>query len=155
MRIFPRNAGIRTKLITIFILIKVLPLVALAWLAWQGIQQLGDELHDRLEAVSGEMQAIAVNVGQLSLGESVSALDRQAQEAIERQTTDTAAAVADFLHRIDQDIAYVASFDPRDEVYRRFISSRMHDIPVHGRWQLSEDGEGWVARQNPRSIAPR
>ena len=33
--------GIRGKLITIFVLIKVLPLVLLAWFAWHATQQRG------------------------------------------------------------------------------------------------------------------
>ncbi len=131
-------------MVTIFIVIKVLPLVALAWLAWQGIQHLGGELQGQLEKMSGEMRTITGNVGKLAIDESVTALDRQAQESIERQTTVTAAAVADFLHSIDRDISYVASFDPGEEIYRRFLSSRKRDLPVHGPWKINEQEDAWV-----------
>ena len=36
--------GIRGKLITLFVLIKVLPLLLLAWFAWHATQQLGEEV---------------------------------------------------------------------------------------------------------------
>ncbi len=57
MHVFPKNAGIRAKLVTIFILIKVLPLIVLAWLVWQGIQQLESTLSGNISKMAAEMRA--------------------------------------------------------------------------------------------------
>jgi diguanylate cyclase (GGDEF)-like protein len=153
MRVFPRNAGIRIKLITIFIVIKLLPLIVLAGLAWKGVEQLGGELQSQLEKVADEMQTITADVGQLAVDESVVALDRQAQEAIERQTTVAATAVADFLYSIDRDVTYVASFAPGDAVYRRFLNSRKRDLQIHDPWKMSDEGDAWVPAETPTNKA--
>ncbi len=143
MHVFPKNAGIRAKLVTIFILIKVLPLIVLAWLVWQGIQQLESTLSGNISKMAAEMRATVSNVGKHALDKSVLALDKQAQESIERQTIATASAVADFLHSIDRDISFVASIEPNGAAYRDFVNRRRRDVPVHRPWQISADGSAW------------
>ncbi len=143
MQLSPKNAGIRTKLITIFIAIKVLPLIALAWVAWQGIQFLGTNISSNLSQMTTQMQTTVSSVGQLALDESEQALDQQAQEAIERQTTATASAVADFLYSIDQDIAHVALLEPNQTVYRNFLSTKKRDLPQHAPWKINSMGTAW------------
>ena len=39
--------GIRGKLITVFVLIKVIPLVLLAWFAWHAITNLGEDVSNQ------------------------------------------------------------------------------------------------------------
>ena len=43
--------GIRAKLISLFVLIKVLPLCLLALLAWEGVSHLGNSLSEDRKSV--------------------------------------------------------------------------------------------------------
>ena len=53
------SPGIRAKLISIFILIKVLPLVVLAWFAWEVIFNLGNTVEKKyMSMVSGTREAV-------------------------------------------------------------------------------------------------
>lgn len=136
--------GIRAKLILLFVLIKVIPLLLLALLAWTGIRQLSSTVSERSEAMS---QGVRETVGQLSevmVDESVRALDLKSREAIERLTTDTALAVADFLKLRDSDILVAAGIDPNEEDYARFLRHRLRDLIDPGKWELAADGDSWV-----------
>ncbi|MDR1015192.1 MAG: response regulator [Coriobacteriales bacterium] len=130
--------GVRGKLITIFIVVKVIPLILLATLAWYQITQLGNTLHEQ-----------AVN-------DSVNALNHSAIENIERMTTSIADEVADFLYDRDADIGTLATMRPKDgdyraleEQYRAFMESQTGQLIEPGTWGLAADGMSWVRTDVP------
>jgi hypothetical protein len=56
--------SIRGKLITIFVLIKVLPLLLLAWFAWHAAQQLGEDVSLKAGGMADAMLSSIKTVGQ-------------------------------------------------------------------------------------------
>ena len=50
--------GIRSKLIALFVAIKVLPLIMLAYFAWQGVEQLGLSLSQETEQLADEVKTV-------------------------------------------------------------------------------------------------
>jgi signal transduction histidine kinase len=125
--------GVRGKLITIFILVKVIPLVLLALLAWYQITQLGAALREE-----------AVN-------DSVEALNHSAIESIERVTTTIADEVAEFLYDRDADINVLAAIKPQgseyttlEAYYRSFLENNTGRLIETGQWELAADGMSWV-----------
>ena len=101
--------GIRSKLIALFVVIKVLPLILLAYLAWQGMEQLGLSLSQETDQLAEEVKTTVSDMSSRFAKESVQALDDRAREELERLTTDTARAVADFLYDRDRDILLAAT----------------------------------------------
>ncbi|MBI5251863.1 MAG: hypothetical protein HY912_20420, partial [Desulfomonile tiedjei] len=86
--------SIRTKLIIIFIIIKVIPLVILAWLSWQGAKLLGTRVAEQTVQVAGEMRRSVKEVGERTTEDAIRALDIRSRENVERMSTDTAQAIA-------------------------------------------------------------
>jgi len=138
------HLGIRTKLILLFVVIKVIPLVLLALLAWEGVTRLGGEVTTESDELSQAVQATVGDMGKTFSQEAEKALDHRAREELERLTTDTARAVAKFLYDRDQDILQAARIAPGPEVYRKFLEGRSRLVVDPGPWKLSEDGKGWV-----------
>ncbi len=126
--------GLRGKLIVIFLLVKVIPLILLAVIAWRQFTIQGEGLRE-----------IAIN-------DSSSALNESAVENIERMSTDAALKVAEFLYTRDDDLRYVASLAPSEDEYRRFLASRLGRVVKKGPWVLAPDGQAWVPAEPP---APR
>ncbi|MDR3167059.1 MAG: hypothetical protein LBT93_03870, partial [Treponema sp.] len=89
--------GMRTKLILIFVIIKVIPLVLLTFLAWRQARLLGEELSRRARELSSKANEALIKTGALAVNDSVEALNDFATEDIERISTDMARRVADFL----------------------------------------------------------
>lgn len=136
--------GIRGKLIAIFVLIKVVPLVLLAWFAWHAAQQLGDEVSSRAAEMADNMLDSIKSVGKTVTDDSIRALDLRSREAIEALTTDAAKEIADFLYDRDRDIRQAATQETTEASFRRFLSERNRPLYQHGRWKLAEDGKSWV-----------
>ncbi|MGB2579925.1 PAS domain S-box-containing protein [Elusimicrobium simillimum] len=118
--------GMRTKLIIIFLVVKVIPLVLLTAIAWRQMNILGDSLRD------------------IAVSDSTAALNSSATENIERMTTDTAGDVAKFLYERDSEILYLSKVQPTQENYRAFIENRVGKVIVRGKWKLADDGMSWV-----------
>ncbi len=135
--------GIRGKLIAIFVVIKVLPLLLLALVAWTMAQRLGDTVSRQAGAMADSMLATIRQMGDAATGDAIKALDDRAREGIERLTTDTARAVAGFLYDRDSDILQAAQVEPDEAAYRRFLAYRSRAVHRHGAWRLSDDQTRW------------
>ncbi len=135
--------GIRSKLIALFVAIKVLPLIMLAYFAWQGVEQLGLSLSQETEQLADEVKTTVADMSSRFAKESVQALDDRAREELERLTTDTARAVADFLYDRDRDILLVATLPPNERQYQQFLDTRTRYTTPTGQWRLTADGQGW------------
>lgn len=150
--------GIRTKLILLFLLIKVLPLILLALLAWKGVSHLGHGLAERTDSLTLEVLDTVEKMGQTFSSGAQEALDDRAREEIERLTTDTARAVADFLHDRDRDVLLAAEMAPDATLYRRFLNNRSRNLIDIGTWRLADEGNGWVpstqAARNDKEASP-
>lgn len=140
--------SIRGKLISIFIVIKVIPLIVLALFAWQAATELSEDVTARSSEMADGMLDTIQNVGDTVIQDSTEALDDRSQEAIERLTTDTAQAVAHFLYQRDQDILLAATIEPSTHNYRAFLSNRNRPLYHHGSWRLADDRKSWHPIQN-------
>ena len=137
-------SGIRGKLIAIFVLIKVIPLVLLAWFAWYAISQLGQEVSSKAGSMADSMLSTIKSVGKTVTDDSIRALDLRSREAIEAMTTDTAKEIASFLYDRDNDIRQAADLEPSEAAFRRFLSERRRLIYRHAEWKLADDGKSWI-----------
>jgi PAS domain S-box-containing protein len=126
--------GIQTKLILIFLVVKVIPLILLAAIAWREFIVLGNALKE------------------ISVTDSKAALNDIAVDNIERMTTDTALRVADFLYRRDSDILYLANIEPSEGNYRRFAEGRQGRLTRRGEWRLAPDGKSWTPTVLPAAV---
>jgi signal transduction histidine kinase len=135
--------GIRSKLIALFVVIKVVPLILLAYLAWQGVEQLGLSLSQETDQLTEEVKSTVADMSERFSKESVRALDDRAREELERLTTDTARAVADFLHDRDRDILLAATLPTNEQQYKKFLQTRTRFTTETGSWKLASSGESW------------
>ena len=141
-------SGIRGKLISIFVLIKVVPLLLLAWFAWHAAQQLGEDVSVKAGVMADSMLNSIKSIGTTVTDDSIRALDLRSREAIEALTTDTAKEIADFLYDRDRDIRMAATLEPSAATFQRFMSGRSRALHQHAAWKLAADGKSWVP-ENP------
>jgi len=135
--------GIREKLIAIFVVIKVLPLIALAVFAAKQIGLLGDTFKDKSNEMVADTKKLVGETGTLATESSIAALDLKSRESIERLTVDIAAAVADFLYARDEDIRLAADLPATESQYRKFLANHTKKVVYPPDWVLSEDGSRW------------
>ncbi|SHN67519.1 ATP-binding protein [Desulfovibrio litoralis] len=136
--------GIRAKLIFLFVVIKVVPLVLLALVAWSQAWKLGDQLRQSTTELTTKANDALSKTGEVAITDAVKALDNRAREDIERMSTDTAIRVADFLYARDSDILFVATLAPNLNTYQNYINAQKSPVVAQGEWQLSEDQKTWI-----------
>ncbi len=141
---FVARLGIRTKLILLFVAIKVIPLLLLALLAWQGVFHLGSQVSERSSLMANSVRDTVGQLSDVMTKESVRALDLKSRELIERLTTDTALSVAEFLKSRDNDVLLAAALDQSKTEYNLFLRHRTRALVAQGKWELSADGKSWV-----------
>ncbi|MDR2124931.1 MAG: response regulator [Desulfovibrio sp.] len=128
--------GLRAKLLVIFLVVKVVPLILLAWIAWQQFLNLGEILED------------------IAVEDSTEALNAGAVENIERMSTTAAQRVASFLYQRDRDLLYLAALKPDGEgkdawkkleaAYATFAKHATGRLIKKGEWTLDPDGRSWI-----------
>ena len=141
---FFERMGIRGKLIAIFVAIKVVPLVLLAWYAWQAAQWLAEGVSSRAEQMADVMRVTQQQTGKTANDDAVRALDERSREAIESLTTDLARQVADFLYDRDKEVLQAAAIEPSEAAYRRFLAGHTRELYEHGKYVPTADGKGWM-----------
>ncbi len=152
--------GIRGKLIAIFVLIKVVPLVLLAWFAWHATSQLGENVSEKAGGMADAMLASIKSIGTTVTDDSIRALDLRSREAIEALTTDTAKEIARFLYDRDNDIRQAATLDPSETTFRHFLRERQarhspaRRLETGRRWQILGAGNAGRPRSQGHSPHP-
>jgi len=147
-----KRIGIRGKLIAIFIVIKVIPLVLLAGIVVLCFHTLQDVSSRQLNEFAHDMQQTVATIGDKAIAASVSALDHHSRELLERLSTDTANGVASFLYDRDTDILQAASSEISIKSFKNFLSIRKRSVAHHGNWELSDDNSQWVEVNPPESL---
>jgi signal transduction histidine kinase len=137
--------GIRAKLIFIFVAIKVVPLVLIAWYAWAAMHGLGEGVSVRAIEMADSMRVTQQQTGKTANDDAVRALDERSREAIESLSTDLARQVADFLYDRDKDVLKAAAVDTAEAAYRRFLNGHTRELYTHGKYSPAADGKSWVA----------
>ncbi len=139
---------LRSKLIWLFISIKVLPLILLAWLAWFHAGQLGETLSEHYQDFESVAKASLQTVGDQSVVDSMAALEDRARSEIERLTTDTAKQIAHFLYARDDDIRLAAVQLPSRASYTQFLQHRNAIVPKPLTWQFDEPSGEWLVLED-------
>ena len=151
--------SVRTKLLALFVVIKVVPLVLVALIAWRGVILLGEEMHGHANHMVGVAHERVDAMLDEMASQVTDALNQRAREELERLTTDTARGVAQFLYARDEDLRQAARIAPGEAIYTLFIQGRWRPVVDTGSWKLSDNGAEWVpvtadAPRNDRLVTP-
>ncbi|MCL1939089.1 MAG: ATP-binding protein [Desulfovibrionaceae bacterium] len=141
--------GMRAKLIVLFVVIKVLPLLLLAVIAWRQSWELGEDLKHRTREIAGKAVQALSQAGDIAVNDAVIALNERATEDIERMSTGAARRVADFLYARDSDVLFAATLAPEEDAYRHFVERMRGELIKQGAWVLAPDGASWVRADQP------
>ncbi|MDR1507837.1 MAG: response regulator [Treponema sp.] len=139
--------GMRAKLIIIFVIIKVIPLLLLTSIAWSQAVRLGKALEKHSGEMAEEANSALLKTGEIAINDSLNALNASATNELERMSTDLARQVAGFLYDRDRDILYAASLAPSEDSYRHFIQAKTGTLIRQDQWVLSDDKTRWVPKE--------
>jgi diguanylate cyclase (GGDEF)-like protein len=119
------------------------PLVLLVWIAWSQTEKTTGEVNRIIQGLVFSADNAIVQVGDMTIKESIDVLDEQATEELERIATDTAGRIAEFLSGRDADILMAAHHVPDAVAYQVLITNKYRHLVRHGQWRLNADQSGW------------
>ncbi len=136
-----KSVGMREKLIGLFVVIKVIPLVLLALIAWYQSVGLSVDSNKALEETK-----------EITIRNTKKALENIARENIERLTTDAAAHVAAFLYGRDANILAASLITPSVQNYESFVNGKAKRVMEQSEWIIDPNDvaptAGWKSTQD-------
>lgn len=123
-----QDLNIKTKLIIIFIFIKVIPVLLVSFIALFGINQLFSFFNTNSLAIKKTAQEVATSTATIAIEDSILALDKKSQNSLEILSSQIAQAVANFLYERDHDLLFLAQSKPNKELYQTFFETKKRHI---------------------------
>lgn len=133
-----KRLTIKIKLILFFIIIKILPLLGLAYIAYEGVMKLDDYLTKSTSFLFNQSKEIIINTANASIEDSIKNLDKKSQESLEKVSYEIGNQVANFLYERDRDILFLSKLELNENVLKNFYESKKRDITIHANYYYDE-----------------
>jgi nitrogen fixation/metabolism regulation signal transduction histidine kinase len=151
-----KNMGIKLKLIILFIVIKVIPLIIVAYVAIEGSIQLNKYFSQNTQHLFNENKKLIESTASNAIEDSIHALDKKSQESLEKLSVSLASSVAEFLYERDKDILFLSKLPLNQNVIENFYNSKYKTITTHDEYTYDDVSKKWVTHdtfsKNERSI---
>jgi signal transduction histidine kinase len=150
-----KSFGIKLKLIILFIILKVLPLILLTYFAIDGIKMAGDTFVNSLQENFKHNKELLKKTADQAIDDSIQALDKTSQESIERLTVTMANQIASFLYERDDDILFLSTLKPSNKLFNDFFHSKQKKIIVNPSYKYDDKSNTWILEQKKSIIDDR
>ena len=144
-----KNFSIKIKLIIIFIIIKIIPLLIISYIAYNGVKKLDEYLITSTSFLFNQSKEIILNTANESINDSVKYLDKKSQLSLERLSYEIANNVASFLYQRDEDILFLSKLKLNQDILESFYNSKKRDIIVHSDYIFDKETNKWI-ETNPK-----
>ena len=145
---------IKTKLILLFIVIKVIPLVLILLLSLAGIEKLSGIIERKAQSTLVNSMDVLKETTTLAIEDSEKALDKKSQESLEILTKNIASNVAEFLYQRDNDILFLSnSTNLSEKLFSTFYSSQKRKVIIPQEFSYDELNDKWIIENAPKPIS--
>ncbi|MFA8435056.1 MAG: PAS domain S-box protein [Marinifilaceae bacterium] len=142
-----QTLGIKPKLITLFTIIIVIPVLIISSIAFLGAILLENKLMPNTEQAFHNQQDVLNKVSNQAIQESIQALNSQYQKSIEHYGMDIGIRIANFLYQRDKDLLVLASLPPSSATYRKFAQQKTEKIIIPNEYYYDEESNQWISPQ--------
>lgn len=133
-----KNITIKAKLVILFILIKVIPLLIIVLLAYEGVKELENYVNKSTQVLFDENKEIIFNTANASIEDSIKNLDKKSQESLEKVSFEIANNIASFLYERDNDILFLSKLNLNQAILEEFNASKKSNVLVHPKYEYNE-----------------
>ncbi len=130
--------GILQKILISFLAISLIPLLIFGYIGGENLRAFGLQAIQRTAQMGRDDLSHTSKLGDISIKDSVRALDIKSTEAIELRTVELAHRIADFLHERDNDILMLSTFAPSSRHYLAIYNTLNRDVIATDSAALSE-----------------
>ena len=142
-----KHLTIKIKLILFFIIIKILPLLGLAYMAYEGVVKLDSYLNKSTSFLFKQSKEIIINTANASIADSIKNLDKKSQESLEKVSYEIANQVANFLYERDNDILLLSKLDLNEVALKNFYESKKRNVIGHNNYYYDENSNSYKTNE--------
>ena len=142
-----KNITIKVKLVLLFILIKIVPLLLIAYIAYEGVLKIDEYLTKSTNYLYNQSKEIIINTANASIEDSIKNLDKKSQESLEKVSYEIANQVANFLYERDKDILFLSKSELNENVLKNFFESKKRNITVHDEYYYDENSNSYKTNE--------
>ena len=147
-----KNLSIKVKLIALFVLIKIIPLLIISFIAFKGVQKLDEYFLDSTEKLFLDNKKIIKETADNAINDSIKALDKKSQLFLERISYEIANNVANFLYERDSDILFLSKIQMNQEILENFYKSKSREIIIHDDYFYDDKTNSWLTNEELKSV---
>lgn len=145
------NYSIKTKLIFVFLVFKVLPLILLSAIGLFGFFEISQLLHKSSSEIIKESRNSIAKTTNLTIKDSITALDKKSQEMLENKTYEIAHKVAEFLKQRDQDILFLSKQPINNKSLQNFYNRKVREVYLPIKYTFDEQKDKWIPNKTLKS----
>jgi len=148
-----KNMKIKSKLIILFVVIKVIPLLLISYIAVIGANSLSDYFLTSTQSLFDDSKKIISNTANTAIDDSIIALNKKSQTSMEVLSYNVANSVATFLYERDKDILFLSKLDINQDTLQNFYNTKHKEILEHGKYYYNENKAIWET--DPNKAVPK
>ena len=152
LKLYLDNLKIKTKLIIIFIIIKVIPVILISSIALYGINSLHSFFTKSSLDIKNTAKEVVSSTAKIAVEDSTLAINKMAQTSLEILTAQIAEHIANFLYERDDDIRILSKISPSAKLYEDFIKSKerkVTDINIK-EFIFDEKSQEWIRSKDAK-----
>ncbi|PUE67669.1 sensor histidine kinase [Arcobacter lacus] len=147
-----KNLSIRIKLIVIFILIKIIPLLFIAYIAYEGVLKLDMYINKSTTFLFNQNKEIIINTANASIEDSIKNLDKKSQDSLEKISYEIANNIADFLYERDKDLLFLSKLDLNQKILENFYESKTRNVIVHDEYFYDDETNTYKTKEEIKKV---
>ncbi|MEV9615128.1 sensor histidine kinase [Aliarcobacter butzleri] len=147
-----KNLSIKIKLIIIFILIKIIPLLFVSYIAYEGILKLEQYLNKSTNFLYNQSKEVISNTANASIEDSIKILDKKSQESLERLSNEIALNIANFLYERDRDLILLSKLELNQKVLDSFFEAKIKEITIHDEYYYDNETNSYKTKEEIKKV---
>lgn len=147
-----KNLSIKIKLIIIFILIKIIPLLFVSYIAYEGILKLEQYLNKSTNFLYNQSKEVISNTANASIEDSIKNLDKKSQESLERLSNEIALNIANFLYERDRDLILLSKLELNQKVLDSFFEAKTKEITIHDEYYYDNETNSYKTKEEIKKV---
>ncbi|WP_152018422.1 sensor histidine kinase [Aliarcobacter butzleri] len=147
-----KNLSIKIKLIIIFILIKIIPLLFVSYIAYEGILKLEQYLNKSTNFLYNQSKEVISNTANASIEDSIKILDKKSQESLEKLSNEIALNIANFLYERDRDLILLSKLELNQKVLDSFFEAKTKEITIHDEYYYDNETNSYKTKEEIKKV---
>ena len=142
-----RDYSIKLKLIVIFIIFKIIPLVLLAAISIFSFIEIDAMLEQSTTDIIKRSHQSLKKTTYTAISNSIKSLDSKSQSNLEYLTVSLANRIAQFLRERDEDIRFLSHVDINQKTLENFFAQKMRGVYVPLQYIYDAEHDRWIPKE--------